>query len=1072
MKKNTSLITVIFILFFYDAFAQVAGDLNTQIQTINFNQELSNVNLDPNPNIGLGTRQTIEEHFGNLAEPSTLGSDIGAEIIRQLLVEIGIDMPSEVFDIVNGVGDLSFVRIDPVLNAGVTLDYGGYIEVNDVGNSDIKVDYPIEITITYPEQNTFGCGDEFTIQTSYVVNEKDNMLEVTPPFYEMEIGPYIENLKFQIGAGLDVSACIGLPNPTDIGPDCLGYPISFNSGYQSLIDEPISLPSILDPLPPLVNACENAFGVNKQESDLIACTTGSSPILGLAQNILEAYNQSTTPPRDYGFTAITADQILISSPDLPTGAPPMPELNGSFKKVTNSNLSFSSLNSGKKLKVSGIKNEISKLDFDLISLLDFGGITTSLSFGGGLGSLDFGDISPTFSVDQNMNFEFDPVVHLTIELGEAMSYEVHDDILGVVNSGFGSTVNLIAGQKIVAIYPPAQSQPTLVENASMLNGNFTTLTDQEYFNSTQINLMELKIGSSFDETLYETNIGKASTGAPIKIQDHSFNLDGFDTIQLDGFTLDPENPIINIDNLTIEDISNIGGGEREVVYKLIVSNGGDVELRNTLVEFNLGEAFATASNMEVLCTFSEDLIVNNAFNGDSNIDLLSNGNTLAVGQTSMIEILVRVKPEIAEIASDGCFETVDYFITAHAFGTSPIGTNVENNFYQCTGERTGEDIIAGVDLGASIIESINDYTIYGWKGVVFDKALALSWGNVGSSQTIRFENVSLKGGDDAIIVGDIHAGNEVFVQGESNVIVDYIQVANDVKIPNKKSSMNETGTTSDYSDCVAIMGVVDLNISKRFGSKKINVKDNETLDLLPGKYREVKLQANTLLKMGAGTYDIGRWVFMGDNTQVLYNTNEGAININIGSWQALGRDNLELRLENDGSPMDVLYNYIGNQPCKFNNSFVQGQITAPNAEIEFALESILEGSCYADKVNFKTGSSFKGNDFLDDINLNPECLADTTKKSDFSKGLTLSQKEVSTESEIRAFPNPVNSDLKIVTKNTMKTITVRNYLGQEILLFNLNEKEKNINFDKFSNGIYFITIRFEKEQHTLKIIKK
>ena len=1068
MKKITLSIVMCFV-FSCTLFSQKAGDLNTQIQTINFNQQLSNVSLDPNPKIGLETRQSKKEHFGNLAQPSNLGAEIGAEIVRQMLSEIGINAPGWVFDVVNGLGDFSFVTIKPTLNAGLTVDYGGYIELNDVGNADLKVDYPVEITITYPEANTFGCGDEFTIQTSYVVNEKENMLQVTPPFYEMEVGPILENLKFQVGAGLYVKACFGLPIP---GVGCAGVPQTWDLGSFYIINESIPLPSFLNPLPPLVNACENAFGTNKQESDIIACTTGASPILGIAQNILEAYNQSSFPPRNYGFASITNNQITIETPDLPTGAPPLPEINGVFKKVTNDNLSFSSLNDGKKLKVSGVKNDISKLDFDLISLLEFGGIPTSISLGGEIGSLDFGDLSPTFSVNQNMNFEFDPKIHISVELGIAMDYKVVDDVLGIVDNGYGTTVNLIAGQKIVAIYPEALSIPTQVESSSTMDGDFTTLTTQEYFDSTKINLMQLKIGSSFNKSIYETEIGKTSTGAPIKIQDHTFNLNGFDAIPLNDLILDPENPIINIENLTIEDIVNIGGGEREVVYKVIVNNGGDVELRNSNVVFDLSEAFSNASNLEVKCIFSEDLMINPDFDGISETSLLDIGNTLAVGQTSMIEILVRVKPEIAQIDTAGCFEPVEYYISAFAKGTSPIGTEVINNFYQCTGERTGEDILAVVDLGASIIESINDYAIYGWKGVFFDKALTQSWGNVGSSETIRFENVSLQGGSDATIVGDLHAGNEVYVQGESRVVVDYIQVANSVKIPNRKSSMNETGATSDYSSCVAVMDKIELNVDNHFGSKKIKIDDNETVQLAPGKYKEVRLQANSILKMSAGTYNIGRWVFLGDNAQVLYNTENGAIDINIGVWQALGRDNLSLSVENNRSAEDVHYNYKGNQPCIFNNSFVQGQIIAPNAEIEFALESVLEGSCYADKVNFKTGSSFIGNTYLDEINLNPGCLEDKLAKGDFNRGFA-SKDIPSTKLQINAYPNPMSKNITITANEAMKVITVRNYVGQELFLLKLNENrnEKTIDLERFPSGIYFITVQFVKDSHTFKIIK-
>lgn len=1079
MKKTTGFITLICLIISFTTFSQVAGDLNTDIQSINFKKQFLNRSLDPQPTIGLNARQKIVEEFGNLSNPPSFGADIGAEIISGLFQTVGNELgipipniPSDAINVIEGVGEFFGASITPLLNAGVQVKYGGYIEVNDVGNSDIKVDYPIDVIITYPEENTFGCGDEFTIQTDYVVNEKPNMLEVTPPFFEIELGPVLEDLKFEIGIGLKVSACIGIPVP--LTGLCGGYKLNFDE-YVKIVKEPIPLPGFLNPPPPFLNICEDAFGVDKEEADIFACSTGSSTILKTAQTILNNYNQSNSPKTNYGFSSITENKIEIEDPDFPSGVgPTLPEINGDFNKVQKSILNYSSHEAGKRLEVKGYQSEVSKIDFDLISLLAYGNIETSFSLGGGLLEFDFGDLSPTFSIDESLNFEFKPVVHITIELGAAMEYKVYDDLLGLVSSGNGTAVNLIAGQKIVAIYPEALSSPTSVSSISQLDGDFTTLTEAKYFHSTQANVLQLKSeASDFDITVFEKSFGLTETeDSPVKIQDHTFNLNGFDAIPLKDFILDPENPIINIENLTVEDIVNIGGGEREVVYKVNVNNGGDVALRNSDVTFDLSQAFSGATNLEVICVFSEDLNVNSNYNGTSETSLLSMGNTLAVGQSSMIEILVRVTPEIAEIDHVGCFEPVAYTISAFAKGTSPIGTEVITNFYQCTGERTGEDIVAKVDLGASIIESINNYTIYGWKGVVFDKAIGLSWGNVGSSETIRFENVSLKNGDTTVIVGDLHAGNEVVLQGESNVIVDYIQVANDVKITNQKSSMTETGTTSNYSDCVGIMNLVDIDVSNHYGSKKINLKEHETLDLHPGKYKEVKLQANTVLKLAAGTYDIERWVFMGDNSQVLYNTSAGAIHINIGLWQALGSENLEFRLENEGNPSDVHYNYNGNAPFKFNNSIMQGQIIAPNAEIEFALGSRLEGSCYADKVNFKTGASFIGNEHLDALNLNPKCLENKPNTIVFNRNTTPEQKEIISKATIRAFPNPVNSNLKIVSTKNMKTITVRNYLGQEMLLVNLNEKEKTITFDKLANGVYFLTVQFEKEQQTLKVIKK
>lgn len=1064
---------------------QVAGDLDTKIQTINFNQELTNVSLDPDPKIGIKNRQTITEHFGNLGQPSSLGLDIGADIVRQMLSKIDINAPSWVFDVVNGFGEFSFVTIRPTLKAGLNLDYGGYIELNDVGKANLKVDYPVEITITYPEPNTFGCGDQFTIQTSYIVNQKENMLQVTPPFYEMEVGPILENLKFQVGAGLYVKACFGVP----VLGECVGVPETWDLGEFYIINESIPLPSILDPLPPLVIACENAFGPNKIEVDLIACTTGPSSILGIMHEIKEGYNRSNPPPKIPGFATITSDLISVGTPELPFGAPPMPEFHASFKKIASSDLKYIPSIDGKKLKVNGESTDFSSADFDLISLLEFGGIITSISLGDGIGSVDFGDISPAFSIDQKMNFEFEPRIHISVELETAMAYEVHDDVDGLVSYGKGKIVNLIAGQKIVATYPQELSLPTKAESFSTMDGDFTTLTTQEYFNSTKINLMELQIGS-FQKTIFSEETDRESTGDPIKIQDHTFNLEGFDRIKLDDLLLDPENPIITISSLTIEDVINLGKGTRAVAYKVGIRNDGDVNLNDVEVFLPLAESYKNASNFKVTCNESSNLNVDETYDAFTNANLLSPGNSLEPGEEQFINVLIEVNPEISEILADDCFGTVDYYATATANGVSPIGTQVTNNYNHCTSETRGEVIASQIDLGASIINSIEDFTIYASKSLTFSKQQTLSKGNIGSAKDVVFENVSSKGSGMAEIIGDLHAQENIDMQGQSDVEVDYAQIGRELRTLGNSTSLTTTGTMKHKSNCVAIYNIPQRSLGRFSGKTKVYVAPNEIRNLSPGYYSEVRLSSGSQLIMSPGTYQIKSWTFSGSNAKVSYNLIEDlSIEIYIDKWN-VEKGDLTFEISGNGSSKNINYYLSKKGNTHFRNTKITGNIYAPEAGVVFDLNSTMNGSCYAESIIFRANSNFVGHDYLEPLNIPETCLesisiplASKTQIDEQDIKSTVSGgpiEIVSQELPMSVYPNPFDDLINVnlfIEHSGMATIQIYDNRGKLIETLKdgyFSEGEYTFQFilDNLSSGLYFCKLTTAFGTKVQRILKK
>ncbi len=1091
------------------AWSQVAGDTKEVTHSFTFNDQFNNVNLDPSPRVGSATRQQVVLNYNSGGSQDNdlqaFAENLGKQFVVDLLKKAGVDVPSEVIDFVAGGSGFAGPQFKPKLGVVASVDYGAYYEVNSIGNADIGVTYPVEVKTIYPEPNTFGCGDKFTIETICEIQSGTD-LHIQPPFYNMDIGPILQNLTISLQLGVDVSFCLGTTRccggcwTTPPGPEvcvagiCANVPpgipgVEFGWNHtETIYTFNVPLPAF----PALINFCEDAYGPGADMAALFGCSlSGATPILEAVQDAIDIYNNSQTPPRDYKIATFEPNLVTVFNPDLPSfpglPVPPVPEFLGEFRKVTASDLSFSSINSGRRLRVNGTKTDLTKMSFDALSLLDFAGIPTAVSLGGGLGSIDLGDIAPTFQVDQDMSFSFDPIIHLALDLGVPMAYEVHDDVLGVVGSGNGQFVDLIAGQNVVATYPEALSDPTIMKNAYTMDGDFKTQTDQRYFTSFDINFLQLAfLGSNF--TLFEDNIIRTETSAsPDRLQDHTFNLTGFQTFNKEPITLDPEYPIIDVDYLGVEDVVNLGGGERTVVYRAEISNGGDVKLNNVRLNLDLGETYATAMSYSVECIHSDEVDLNASYDGGASKNLMGANVSLEVGGSASIEILVKVKPEISPIIGGGCFGTVDYYASTFAFGVSPIGTEVESNIYHCTDARTADDITSPVDLGASIIETLNDYTVYGWDLLRFDKPAPLLKGNAGSFEEIVFENVSLQNGPDLVIVGDVHSGSTIEVLGESHIIADYYQVTDVIHIHNAQSTVTATGAISQESDCASTIPSPDLVIPSNSSRRKVTVGNNRTKILEPGDYKEVRLRTNSELIMSAGVYNIGKWVFLGNNSTVKYDLSGGPITINLSTWQTLNRTNLSFMIDGDGegAASDINYNYVGVQQTKFNSSFIQGSILAPNAEIDFSESSVLEGSCYARKVNFRTNSSYAGHKFLEELNINVACqdvlppLARARSITPLVASKILEAKELVQE-RVQIYPNPFSNEINVdfsLESATEVSLYIFD-LGGRTVYFQPNQRYElgvhkiEINsIKKLDPGMYTLYLRIGEEIITKKVIK-
>ena len=626
---------------------------------------------------------------------------------------------------------------------------------------------------------------------------------------------------------------------------------------------------------------------------------------------------------------------------------------------------------GPRLTAAATKTDLASASLDLISLLEYGGIPTALSLGGGLGSIDIGDIAPTFHIDQHMRYEFTPAVNMSMNLGTSMPYRVIDPIAGQVASGTGATVNFTPGQTVMLAFPPAMRDPVSVSNAYAMGGDLSTRTSHQYRLSAKLKALKLNVGSVFSFTALDEEVDLSGAVLPEHvIENNTLTFPAATPVMRPGLTLDPESPRVSITEHAVHDSLNLGAGERAVVYKTTVRNDGDVNLSNADLRLDLARAFSTAPGFQAICVASADLPANHAYDGTAASNLLEPGTTLAPGQQGTLDVLVRVIPEVARVTGNGCFTPVAYSSSPAAGGVSPIGTEVRNNLNECTGERTGPDILSVANLGASPIANVSDYAIYGADSLVFDKASGVSYGNVGSGGNIHFKKTGAA--EPLRIVGDIHAGQHLHI-GQSRVAADYMQVHDKLNADNK-SSLFLNGALSENSECDAVFELPAIDFPRlSAGAQRVSVPAGGSLPLSPGDYRSIQVARQGTVTLRAGVYNVQDLDIAGDGVTLVANVSGGEVTINIDSWK-LGKSQ-GLRVVASGGGSRLLHvNYTGHAPVTFTNAVLQGALVAPDAGILLDQGTQVLGSLHAARVEIGAGVTFRHHRYLEPLKIDPICV--------------------------------------------------------------------------------------------------
>jgi len=961
--------------------AQVAGTTQTTNYHLPFSANENSVELPAPASLDL-SRAEFQRNFTGLAGINFNSNAVGSAIANVVGLA-GLTIPPEFVPFIDFLGNISPVQGTLQIGPSFSFNGGVYIQANELTNSEVAIEYPVNVEVEFPQPNTFGCGDEIVIHTSYTVDGAPSM-DVAPPFTDLEFGPVVSDVAITFKAQ---------GNLTLIDSTLFGN-WTFNESF------PLATLDVPEP-GPFFRFCESAFQPDATNADLFACDPGTELLWNMADLFVDySDNYSLCGPLgcDYGFVEYTPTEQKwdLHTPDFPTipGASLIiPKVSGFVQKLPQDALGSSFNAANGKLTSAGNK-QIADAAIDLLSLLPKP--TTDISLGGNVLGVDLGDISPTLKVNQELSFDFQPKVHVRLDLGAPMQYRVEDNGVVVQDNMYGQYPEVLAGQDIVAIYPQALSTPLTVSNEFDMNGDFNAGVVQKYNRSWQVAALKYTAFgytspwaftyNSPDELLETDTLAKGG-----------ILFDSFDAFNGAPFELDPENPIVEVDELIVQDVVNVGGGERLVVYKTGISNGGDVKLHDVIQNLDLDETFESAISFEVECITSPDFDVNYNFNGKTDINMLAAGNELEVGEEGTI---------------NGAFAPVIYDASTTAYGTSPIGTVVESNFNHCTQETTANDIVASVDLGAAVIDELADYTVYGKTQVDMQKTSNVCRGNVGSTSEVSFQNSSLFTAEHAEIIGDIHSGALLKLVGTYDVTADYIQVGQSIVL-NGSSILNYTGSLSAPSATTGVQVIPSVTLPANNSSVNVTAGTNQSYTLNPGSYKKVTVNANSILNMRTGVYNVDTWYFAGNNAQVKYDVTNGPIVINVNKWQPLGRTGTKFIVtQGANTPNCVKYNYKGNQDCLFIGSTVHGTINAPAATMIFDNASKLEGRCYANRVKFDRQSYYVDPLYLDDLKIDATCLPPSTDYRSLEVAASNENNDaIETADAIGLYPNPNRGQL-------------------------------------------------------------
>jgi LPXTG-site transpeptidase (sortase) family protein len=161
-----------------------------------------------------------------------------------------------------------------------------------------------------------------------------------------------------------------------------------------------------------------------------------------------------------------------------------------------------------------------------------------------------------------------------------------------------------------------------------------------------------------------------------------------------------QKPLIGLAKRAVS-VTNVSANTYDVLFTFVIENYGNVTLHNPQITDNLNTTFPSTTTYAVKSVSSSDLIVNASFNGDSDQQLLGSGNTLAVGESKTLDVVVRVVPTTHGIFYNTATVTAK---DVNNHDVTDVSQNGSNPDADGNGNPTNDSEPTPVDFGSHIYE--------------------------------------------------------------------------------------------------------------------------------------------------------------------------------------------------------------------------------------------------------------------------------------------------------------------------------------------------------------------------------
>jgi uncharacterized repeat protein (TIGR01451 family) len=242
--------------------------------------------------------------------------------------------------------------------------------------------------------------------------------------------------------------------------------------------------------------------------------------------------------------------------------------------------------------------------------------------------------------------------------------QIADSLDKTFGEGAYTVTNLTADKGFKVNWPGFNGS----DNTNLLTGTDTLLVNQVVTVKLDLVTSPIQSGSFVNQAIAYGNSPAGTLVADLSENGKNPSIDNDPTDENEPTPLNfTELPEIALAKQVLGNPLNNHDGTYTVTYEIRVSNTGDVHLYDLQLTDTLSNTFGSKLT-EVTSVISSDLLLNNSFDGVSDVKLLQDaGNHLLVGATKSLLVTVKVTPGE---------DLGPYNNQAYAIGTSPFGTQV------------------------------------------------------------------------------------------------------------------------------------------------------------------------------------------------------------------------------------------------------------------------------------------------------------------------------------------------------------------------------------------------------------